>query len=79
MKCIQCASTLISKNGYRRGKQCARYICRDCGRQFLEVYDTLGDQDSIKEHCLTLYVNGMGFRAIDIERLVLITIPLLIG
>jgi len=63
MKCIHCASTLISKNGHRRRKQ--RYICRDCGRQFLEVYDTLGYRGSIKEHCLTLYVNGMGFRAIE--------------
>ena len=63
MKCIHCASIKISKNGHRRGKQC--YICRACGRQFLEIYDTLGYRNSIKEHCLTLYVNGMGFRAIE--------------
>ena len=63
MKCIHCASSKISKNGRRRGKQC--YICRACGRQFLEIYDTLGYRNSIKEHCLTLYVNGMGFRAIE--------------
>ncbi len=63
MKCIHCASLKISKNGHRRGKQC--YICRNCGRQFLEVYDPLGYRDSLKEHCLTLYVNGMGFRAIE--------------
>ncbi len=25
----------------------------------------MGYRDSIKEHCLTLYVNGMGFRAIE--------------
>lgn len=25
----------------------------------------IGYRDSIKEHCLTLYVNGMGFRAIE--------------
>jgi transposase-like protein len=63
MKCIHCASSLISKNGHRRGKQC--YICRDCGRQFLEIYDSIGYRDSIKEHCLTLDVNKMGFRAIE--------------
>ena len=34
MKCIHCRSRQISKNGRRRGKQC--YICRDCGRQFVE-------------------------------------------
>ena len=63
MKCIHCASTKISKNGHRRGKQC--YICCACGRQFLEIYDTLGYRTSTKEHCLTLYVNGIGFRAIE--------------
>lgn len=63
MKCIHCAFTTVSKNGHRRGKQC--YICRGCGRQFLESYDSLGYQNSIKEHCLKLYVNGMGFRAIE--------------
>jgi transposase-like protein len=63
MKCIHCASSLISKNGHRRGKQC--YICRDCGRQFLEIYDSIGYRDSIKEHCLTLDVNKMGVCAIE--------------
>ena len=63
MKCINCESTLISKNGHRRGKQC--FICRECGRQFLDDYDTLGYRDEIKQRCLELYVNGMGFRAIE--------------
>ncbi len=63
MNCLHCASTKTSKNGHRRSKQC--YICRDCGRQFLEIYDSIGYRDSTKEHCLTLYVNGMGFRAIE--------------
>jgi len=63
MKCINCASTLVSKNGHRRGKQ--SYICGSCGRQFLESYDPKGYPNSIKEHCLTLYVNGMGFRGIE--------------
>jgi AcrR family transcriptional regulator len=34
MKCIHCRSDQLSKNGYRRGKQC--YRCKDCGKQFLE-------------------------------------------
>jgi AcrR family transcriptional regulator/predicted RNA-binding Zn-ribbon protein involved in translation (DUF1610 family) len=34
MKCPQCYSQQISKNGSRRGKQC--YRCKDCGRQFVE-------------------------------------------
>lgn len=34
MICPHCQSSQLSKNGYRRGKQC--YRCKDCGRQFVE-------------------------------------------
>ena len=34
MKCPHCQSEQLSKNGYRRGKQC--YRCRDCGKQIVE-------------------------------------------
>jgi hypothetical protein len=34
MICPLCRSSQLSKNGYRRGKQC--YLCKDCGRQFIE-------------------------------------------
>lgn len=34
MKCPHCQSEQLSKNGYRRGKQC--YLCKDCGKQFVE-------------------------------------------
>ncbi|MBW4518467.1 MAG: TetR family transcriptional regulator [Scytolyngbya sp. HA4215-MV1] len=33
MICPHCRSQRLSKNGYRRGKQC--YRCRDCGKQFV--------------------------------------------
>jgi AcrR family transcriptional regulator len=33
MKCLHCQSTRLSKNGYRRGKQC--YLCKDCSKQFV--------------------------------------------
>jgi AcrR family transcriptional regulator len=33
MICPHCRSTQLSKNGYRRGKQC--YRCKDCGKQFV--------------------------------------------
>ncbi len=36
MKCPHCQSKQLSKNGYRRGKQC--YRCKDCGKQFVENY-----------------------------------------
>lgn len=34
MICPHCQSQQLSKNGYRRGKQC--YRCKDCGKQFVE-------------------------------------------
>lgn len=33
MKCPHCQSSQLSKNGYRRGKQC--YLCKACGKQFV--------------------------------------------
>jgi AcrR family transcriptional regulator len=33
MICSHCHSQQLSKNGYRRGKQC--YLCKDCGKQFV--------------------------------------------
>lgn len=33
MKCPHCQSQQLSRNGYRRGKQC--YICKECGKQFV--------------------------------------------
>jgi AcrR family transcriptional regulator len=33
MICIHCRSPQLSKNGYRRSKQC--YLCKDCGKQFV--------------------------------------------
>lgn len=34
MKCPHCRSEKLSKNGYRRQKQC--YLCKECGKQFVE-------------------------------------------
>jgi insertion element IS1 protein InsB len=63
MKCPNCTSQQISKDGHRRGKQ--NYICRDCGRQFIESYSHQGYSEEIKARCLRMYVNGSGFRAIE--------------
>ncbi len=64
MHCPYCNSTEIRKNGKRKGKQ--NHICVRCGRQFIDVYDPpKGYSDDIKQQCLKLYVNGMGFRAIE--------------
>ncbi len=64
MQCPKCSSTHIRKNGSRGGKQ--RYICADCQRQFLSVYEQpKGYSNVLKRECLELYLNGMGFRAIE--------------
>lgn len=64
MQCPRCASTHIRKNGIKQGKQ--NYICADCRRQFIDTYDPPRTySDDIKQECLEMYVNGMGFRAIE--------------
>jgi AcrR family transcriptional regulator len=40
MICPHCRSLEISKNGYRRGKQC--YLCKECGKQFVENSRAIG-------------------------------------
>ncbi len=63
MECPHCTSTHVTKNGHSRGKQ--NYQCQSCGRQFVASYAVKGYSAQVKRHCLTLYVNGMGFRAIE--------------
>ena len=64
MQCPECGSTHIRKNGKNRGKQ--NHICVACSRQFIDVYAApSGYSDAVKSMCLKMYVNGMGFRAIE--------------
>lgn len=62
-KCPHCQSESISKNGHRHNKQ--RYICKECGKQFLESYSPKGYSEEVKQRCLDLHRQGMGFRAIE--------------
>ncbi|WP_416245406.1 IS1 family transposase [Crocosphaera sp. XPORK-15E] len=64
MNCPKCNSNNIRKNGHRRGKQ--NYQCKTCGRQYKhEFHSELGYSKKVKENCLTMYLNGNGFRAIE--------------
>ena len=64
MLCPECRSTHVRKNGKRRGKQ--NHICVACRRQFIDHYTPLqGYSEAVKWECLSLSVNGMGFRAIE--------------
>ena len=63
MICINCQSNKVCKNGHRRGQQ--NYLCGDRGKQFVKFYSAKGYPDSIKKQCLTMYVNGQGFRVLE--------------
>ncbi len=45
MKCHYCQSDRLSKNGHRHNKQ--RYLCKDCGKQFLERPDSRTHADEL--------------------------------
>jgi transposase-like protein len=41
------------------------YICVSCRRQFIDSYEKQGYSEEIKHECLEMYLNGLGFRAIE--------------
>ena len=63
INCPKCQSRSIRKNGHRRGKQ--NYQCKSCGRQFIASYSEVGYSRKVKEDCLSMYLNGNGFRGIE--------------
>jgi transposase-like protein len=63
MKCPNCQSSQIRKNGHRRGKQ--NHHCKQCNRQFINEYTERGYPNEVKQNCLRMYVNGLGFRGIE--------------
>ncbi|MDJ0590635.1 MAG: IS1 family transposase [Pleurocapsa sp. MO_226.B13] len=63
MKCPRCQSDNTRKDGHSNGKQ--RWECKDCGRIFRDSYSPKGYHPQVKEICLNMYLNGMGFRAIE--------------
>ncbi len=63
LSCPRCGSCNIRKNGHRGKKQ--NYQCKDCQRQFVEFYSEVGYSKEFKEECLKMYLNGLGFRAIE--------------
>jgi Tetracyclin repressor-like, C-terminal domain/InsA N-terminal domain len=63
MTCPECQSDRVAKNGRQQGKQ--RYICRGCGRQFLDRYTPRGYPLEVRQMCLDLHKAGIGFREIE--------------
>ena len=55
MKCPECKSSRVNKNGNKKGKQ--NYLCVECGRQFIEGYQPhKGYSKEVKQECLKMYV-----------------------
>jgi transposase-like protein/AcrR family transcriptional regulator len=63
MICPECQSDRVAKNGRHQEKQ--RYICRGCGRQFVDHYTVRGYPPETKQHCLDLHRQGLSFREIE--------------
>jgi AcrR family transcriptional regulator/transposase-like protein len=63
MICPDCQSDRVAKNGRQQGKQ--RYICKGCGRQFLDRYTPRGYPQEIRQKCLNLHTQGISFREIE--------------
>jgi AcrR family transcriptional regulator len=63
MICPDCQSDRVAKNGRQQGKQ--RYICRGCGRQFVDRYVERGYPLEIRQKCLDLHTQGISFRKIE--------------
>lgn len=63
MYCPKCKSSQNKKNGLRRGKQ--SYRCKECGCQYVNNPKPRAYPNEVKQLCLKMYLNGMGFRAIS--------------
>jgi AcrR family transcriptional regulator len=63
MICPGCQSDRVAKNGHQQGKQ--RYVCRGCGRQFVDRYVERGYPLEIRQKCLDLHQQGVSFREIE--------------
>ena len=64
MECPECRSSHVHNNGHKKGKQ--NYFCVNYGKQFIDCYEAQkGYVKEVKQQCLSMYVNSMGFRAIE--------------
>lgn len=63
MTCPHDRNHKVVKNGHRQGKQ--SYLCRECRRQFRENPQPPGYTAEVKDLCVKMSLNGMGFRGIE--------------
>ncbi len=58
MRCVYCGSEKIVKNGKsNQGKQ--RYLCKKCGRIFVENPERKHYPDNLKKIAIRLYTDGV--------------------
>ena len=60
MKCLECFSVNVCKNGRMYNMQ--RYRCKDCGYNYTKGRNS--KDKSLKRFALELYLEGLGFRSI---------------
>ena len=65
MKCPQCKSIHLGKNGHRRGKQC--YRCQSSAHQFVAKQKKRGYPPEVRQHCLNLHAAGHSVGFIERE------------
>jgi transposase-like protein len=64
MECPESKSTHLHNNGHKKDQQ--NYIYVNCTRQFIDCYEAQkGYVKEVKQQCLSMYVNGLEFRAIE--------------
>ena len=61
--CPSCASTSYVKHGKVKGVQ--RYLCKTCGYKFTVAKKGKGIEKGYVVRAVQLYLEGMGFRAIE--------------
>jgi len=61
-ECPRCTSQKFIKSGVTQGRQ--RYKCKECAYHYSVVQKSDTSTDSQRKLALTLYLEGLGFRAI---------------
>ena len=69
--CPSCASRHVVKNGTTRNRK-QKYLCRECGRQFIRDYSYQGCRTEIRSLIIPMTLNGSGIR--DITRVLRVSI-----
>jgi len=66
LKCVHCESEKVVKCGLHPDTSKQRYLCKDCGRRFVNGYTWKANDPKIKELIISMSHNGSGTR--DIAR-----------